>query len=358
MEAAIDEQDQALLDLKAQMSEEQVQEMADMLKAELERREQEKRKGSSKMAKDKSAIKSSPLSGGLDAQAMGEMYGDLEGQVRNLRVKKLEKQIEDAKRQQKRLGVKSKKKRSPFSSRPAPVASGATAAPDSMAAAAAGHAALSAPTFRMPGQNMIIFAALLGLAALKIGVSTGSVQAAIPDSEDTVSAIAQEPQSRARLAQPGAVPAGLAAVEPISAPRSFENSAVSDAERLVLTQLDQRRVALDKRKVSLDRREEEIEAQSGILAERLAELRALTEKLERDRDVRDKRQLARLEQLASVYGSMAPKEAAPLIARLDTGIALSLLERMPGKRMGQILSLMNQERAIELTKMLTNSEIH
>ena len=50
---------------------------------------------------------------------------------------------------------------------------------------------------------------------------------------------------------------------------------------------------------------------------------------------------------------MAPTEAAPLIAKLDDEIGLTLLERMPEKRLGQILSSMNQDRAIELTKRLT-----
>jgi flagellar motility protein MotE (MotC chaperone) len=357
MEAAIDAEDQALLDLKEQMTEEQCQEMADMLKAELERREREKSKGSLKMAKEKSSIKSSPLGGGLDANAMGEIYGDLEGQVRSLRMKKLEKKLEDAKRQQKRLGVKAKKKPF-FSKRQAPVAASAASQDSEQVSAGVANAGLSAPSFRLPGQNVVIFGALIAIAALKIGLSTGTVQASTKDVEqDVTKAVAQDPQSRARLAGPSSVPSGLGAVKAVSAPRTFEDNTISAAEKHVLSLLDQRRVALEKRKVSLDRREQEIETQSGILAERLAELRALTEKLERVRGARDQRQLARLEQLASVYGSMAPKEAAPLVAKLDTSIALSLLERMPGKRMGQILSLMNQDRAIELTKMLTNSDI-
>jgi flagellar motility protein MotE (MotC chaperone) len=53
---------------------------------------------------------------------------------------------------------------------------------------------------------------------------------------------------------------------------------------------------------------------------------------------------------------MAPKEAAILIAKLEPEIALSLLERMPGKRMGQILSLMDPARAIELTKGLSDKK--
>jgi flagellar motility protein MotE (MotC chaperone) len=39
--------------------------------------------------------------------------------------------------------------------------------------------------------------------------------------------------------------------------------------------------------------------------------------------------------------------------QLDVQIALSLIERMPEKKIGQILALMSKERALTLTKMLS-----
>jgi flagellar motility protein MotE (MotC chaperone) len=50
---------------------------------------------------------------------------------------------------------------------------------------------------------------------------------------------------------------------------------------------------------------------------------------------------------------MNPAEAAALLEQLDTPIALELLGRMPGKRIGQILALMTSERALTLTRMLS-----
>ena len=75
--------------------------------------------------------------------------------------------------------------------------------------------------------------------------------------------------------------------------------------------------------------------------------------LKGDREKNDKKRSTQLEQLSNVYGSMDPKEAATLIEQLDVTIALSLLERMPEKRIGQILALMNPQRALVITRMLS-----
>ncbi|MDR2337378.1 MAG: hypothetical protein LBE20_01865 [Deltaproteobacteria bacterium] len=124
------------------------------------------------------------------------------------------------------------------------------------------------------------------------------------------------------------------------------------AENKILLALDKRRVELENRKQELDKREQELALQDQILATKAKELKTLYTELQTRRAEKDKKALARLEQLAEVYGSIAPEQAAPIIAKLDDETALSLLEHMTGKRMGQILSAMSSERAIELTKGL------
>ena len=74
-------------------------------------------------------------------------------------------------------------------------------------------------------------------------------------------------------------------------------------------------------------------------------------KLEREKS--DKKRNTQLDQLANVYGSMNPPEAAHLLEQLDIHVALSLVERMPEKRIGQILALMDASRALELTNLLS-----
>src|SRR5690554_2076140 len=98
----MDAEEQALLQLKEQMTEQQRQDMADMLRAELKRRQKEKLMGSinSGTPKEKSKVKSSGLSSNLDAAHVGEMYSELNENVRHLRLKHLEKRVKEAKAQQ------------------------------------------------------------------------------------------------------------------------------------------------------------------------------------------------------------------------------------------------------------------
>jgi flagellar motility protein MotE (MotC chaperone) len=127
----------------------------------------------------------------------------------------------------------------------------------------------------------------------------------------------------------------------------------SKEEVKVLTSLDHRRAEIEERSARLEQRELEMSARDRDLAVRLTELRELTERLKIEREKGEKQRNSQLDQLSNVYGSMNPPEAAHLLEQLDIHVALSLVERMPEKRIGQILSLMNPQRALELTNMLS-----
>ena len=129
-------------------------------------------------------------------------------------------------------------------------------------------------------------------------------------------------------------------------------SGTGKAEREVLLTLDQRRVELEARSHGLDKKEMELGIQDRIVAEKITELKSIYGQLQARRQELDQKREAKLDQLAEVYATMAPEQAAPIIAKLDNETALSLLQRMSGKRMGQILSSMSSDRAIELTKGL------
>jgi flagellar motility protein MotE (MotC chaperone) len=127
----------------------------------------------------------------------------------------------------------------------------------------------------------------------------------------------------------------------------------SKEEVKVLTSLDHRRAELEDRSARVEQKEMELNARDRDLAGRLTELRELTERLKIEREKGEKQRNGQLDQLANVYGSMNPPEAAHLLEQLDVQVALSLIERMPEKRIGQILSLMNAQRALELTNLLS-----
>lgn len=129
----------------------------------------------------------------------------------------------------------------------------------------------------------------------------------------------------------------------------------SKEEVRLLKELDSRRVELEKRSQQIDQREVELKRRDREFAARLTEMRELTQRLQLERKKVERKRDDQLGQLANVYGSMNPKEAAALIEQLDVSIARKLIERMPEKRIGQILSMMSPDRALTITKMLSST---
>jgi flagellar motility protein MotE (MotC chaperone) len=121
----------------------------------------------------------------------------------------------------------------------------------------------------------------------------------------------------------------------------------------ILTQLDQRRVQLEQRSARLDEREREFAGREQEYQVQLAQIRDLTERLKGERDKTEKKRSNQVDQLANVYSSMQPQEAAKLMEQLDVQIALALMQRMPEKRIGQILALMSPDRALAITRILS-----
>ncbi len=133
----------------------------------------------------------------------------------------------------------------------------------------------------------------------------------------------------------------------------FKSGQYTRDEVQLLKSLDARRVELEERNDKLSARESDLDNRDREFAAKLTQIRELTDKLKAHRQKSEKKRSTQLEQLANVYGSMNPKEAAILIEQLDVTIALGLIERMPEKRIGQILSLMSPDRALTLTRMLS-----
>lgn len=155
---------------------------------------------------------------------------------------------------------------------------------------------------------------------------------------------------------------GLASATPVQAsqqmaaqPQAVDASAprLSREEVRILTSLDARRAELEDRRAKLEERERDLSRREKESVGKLQQLRELTDRLKLERERSEKKRDTQIEQLANVYGSMAPQEAAALMEQLDITIALPLMERMPEKRIGQILALMTRERALAVTKLLS-----
>jgi flagellar motility protein MotE (MotC chaperone) len=130
---------------------------------------------------------------------------------------------------------------------------------------------------------------------------------------------------------------------------------LSRDEVRILTSLDSRRAELEERSKAQEVKARELSIQEKEIESKLMELKSIAQRIGDDRTKTDVKRSAQIEQLANVYGSMGPSEAAALIEQLDISISLELIARMPEKRIGQILSLMTKEKALEITKLLSNS---
>ena len=325
-------EEEQLRDLTRRMSKDQQKDMAEILSAELRRRAEQKAKGPSVGMASK--VQNSPLSTSLSREDVSELYGNVKDAVQKARLARLEKQVAEAKRQSRRLGAK----------------------------AAAGRVlpkiALPKCNFSLPNASVGRLAIMYGivlLGAAKILFSTGVVDAST-STRDNGAEHQARPAASDTESKSSALSGGTVDAAPLPMPERIAAAAVSPSERQLLTALDARRVELERRSNALDKREEDLNNQSKALAERLAELRSLTDRLGERRQEKEHRYEARLEQLANIYDSMAPNEAAPLIAKLDDQTSLSLLQRMSGKRIGQILSAMPQDKAIQLTKQLSDQK--
>lgn len=155
----------------------------------------------------------------------------------------------------------------------------------------------------------------------------------------------------------GEVPEAKAALAPERMRTSHNYQTYSQEEISVLKSLDQRRADLEERENEISLKEKELKKLEDSYATKMVELRDLTQKLKIYREKDHKKRNSQLDQLANVYSSMNPEEAAELMEQLDVVIALSLIKRMPEKRIGQVLSAMQPERALAITKMLTSSSL-
>lgn len=149
------------------------------------------------------------------------------------------------------------------------------------------------------------------------------------------------------------VPEAVASVNMNMKRQMFQGGNYSKEEAQLLKALDARRVELEERDAKLNNRELDLDIRDREFAAKLTQIRELTDRLKATREKSEKKRSSQLEQLANVYGSMNPKEAAALIEQLDVTIALGLIERMPEKRIGQILALMSPDRALTITRMLS-----
>ncbi len=334
--------------LKLRMTPEQQEQMAQLVAQEVRRRN--KARAAAMTEEKRSQVKSAPISSKLSSDDVKEMYTGLSARIRKLRVESAIKARRNGKSKvlDRRLGKRFGAFISAWN-----VGSREKVARISKSAKRVNWGS----DIVMPFAHFLLFAGVFtfGLLKLSTGVQLTDVGSLVQDDFQANASVLQEAEQvlntpRGRLSSHMGEER---ASENVSIAREEPAVAVSPQKEELLTRLDERRAELESRRNELDRREQELTSKDKAVTVKLIELKELTQKVEVQLKAREKDQAERLEQMANVYASMQPKDAATLLEKLDNEIALRLLAFLPGKRMGQILSLMDQNRAVELTKQLS-----
>lgn len=133
---------------------------------------------------------------------------------------------------------------------------------------------------------------------------------------------------------------------------SVPEDALSDAELAALQNLAARRDQLDAREKALDTRAGLLAAGEKRVDAKIAELKELQATLQGLIKTYDEQETAKLASLVKIYENMKPKEAAPILEKLDMDTLLDLVERMKERKVAPILARMNPARAKEITDEL------
>lgn len=114
--------------------------------------------------------------------------------------------------------------------------------------------------------------------------------------------------------------------------------------------LRQRQRDLDEREKALKKREDALELIKKETANNLARIEDLYNRLEQKSAQAEQQRQKDLAKWKSIYQSMPPEKAGPIIQGMETGLALELLSQMDPKKAAKILSSIKPDKAVELAK--------
>lgn len=117
------------------------------------------------------------------------------------------------------------------------------------------------------------------------------------------------------------------------------------------------RDSVQRKQEELNRREQELLALQQQMQTRLDELKNLETKIQDMLKQANNVQDDKLKHLIDVYSNMKAKQAAEVLATLDSRIAVRILAGMRGKQAGEILTYMQAEPAAKLSELLSKTQI-
>ncbi len=137
--------------------------------------------------------------------------------------------------------------------------------------------------------------------------------------------------------------------------RAVDAESTGNSQSIILQRLGERREALEKRSAELDLREQLLNATELRVERRVAELKALEERIQAENKERQDYEDTRLKGLVQMYENMKPKDAARVFDRLNLEILVDVVRQMKPRKMSAILAKMSPETAERLTVALATN---
>jgi flagellar motility protein MotE (MotC chaperone) len=138
------------------------------------------------------------------------------------------------------------------------------------------------------------------------------------------------------------------AVEPVPMDETrTESSAATE-----LSRLEAHRDELKRQAAALAAQKADLEKIRISLDEKIKTLSQLREEIRSEQEKKLQIEEQKLKHLIKVYSAMKPKNAASLIEKMDTRLAIRLFSEMKGEIVGDILSYVKIEKAAEISEGL------
>ena len=126
-------------------------------------------------------------------------------------------------------------------------------------------------------------------------------------------------------------------------------------ERDLYSLLEKKRAALDAREAAMKQEEQKLTALKKEIQDKIDQLAAMEKRLEAKLDAEKNADAKRFKDLAKIYEAAAPAKAGAMLEKLDTRTAAGITMNMKRDKAGVILSTVNVQKVVEITKEITKN---
>ena len=126
-------------------------------------------------------------------------------------------------------------------------------------------------------------------------------------------------------------------------------------ERDLYALLEKRKKQLDSRQESLRLEEQKLSVLKKEIQDKIDQLGIIEKRLEVKLDAEKSADAKRFKDLAKIYESAAPAKAGAMLEKLDNKTAAGITMNMKRDKAGAVLSNVNVQKVVEITKEITKS---